>query len=242
MAYRAKYTPQYRKRRQVAAAAVRSYNAAVTRIEKQFGKSYAPPRRSVEELMKNFPTMKALRSEIKEMKKIPSPKNLEFLRIKGVITSTYAVSETARLNQRRNEKREQRRKKYEPLVKGRAGWTAKEEKALHAYQPFDENRFNDPKQWARFKYSLMVDLSKERNIDSYFENYLSVVEEELGTKYQSLVRQALGDLSAAEFYQLALTEDFRDVFTIEYIKYFELAPEQKMEELLWALSEVKEYI
>lgn len=54
--------------------------------------------------------MKALRSEINEMKKIPSPKNLEFVRIKGVITSTYAVSETARLNQRRNEKREQRRK------------------------------------------------------------------------------------------------------------------------------------
>ena len=104
MAKKPKLTQAYRKRRQFAASAVRSYNAAVTRIEKQFGKSYAPPRRSVDELMKNYPNMKALRSEVKQMKKIPSPKNLEIVRVKDVLTSTYAISETARLNQRRNEK------------------------------------------------------------------------------------------------------------------------------------------
>ena len=62
MAKKPKLTQAYRKRRQFAASAVRSYNAAVTRIEKQFGKSNAPPRRSVDELKKNFPKMKALKN------------------------------------------------------------------------------------------------------------------------------------------------------------------------------------
>ena len=120
MAKKPKLTQAYRKRRQFAASAVRSYNAAVTRIEKQFGKSYAPPRRSVDELMKNYPNMKALRSEVKQMKKIPSPKNLEIVRVKDVLTSTYAISETARLNQRRNEKRRKRAEKYGRFVEGTA--------------------------------------------------------------------------------------------------------------------------
>ena len=74
----------------------KALQAALAQIEKQFGKSYAPPRRSVDELMKNYPNMKALRSEVKQMKKIPSPKNLEIVRVKDVLTSTYAISETAR--------------------------------------------------------------------------------------------------------------------------------------------------
>ena len=165
MAKKPKLTQAYRKRRQFAASAVRSYNAAVTRIEKQFGKSYAPPRRSVDELMKNYPNMKALRSEVKQMKKIPSPKNLEIVRVKDVLTSTYAISETARLNQRRNEKRRKRAEKYGRFVEGRSGWTASQEKSLQEPVPFDEARFNDPNQWSRFKRNLMIDLSKERNVD-----------------------------------------------------------------------------
>lgn len=110
MAKKPKQTQAYRKRRQFAASAVRSYNAAVTRIEKQFGKSYAPPRRSVDELMKNFPNMKALRSEVKQMKKIPSPKNLEIVRVKDILTSTYAISETARLTREETKREEEEQK------------------------------------------------------------------------------------------------------------------------------------
>lgn len=195
MAKKPKLTQAYRKRRQFAASAVRSYNAAVTRIEKQFGKSYAPPRRSVDELMKNYPNMKALRSEVKQMKKIPSPKNLEIVRIKDVLTSTYAISETARLNQRRNEKRRKRAEKYSRFVEGRAGWTASQEKALQEPVPFDEGRFNDVNQWARFKRNLMIDLSKERNIDAYYQNYLNGIEDELGPEIRQVVEEALGKVN-----------------------------------------------
>lgn len=242
MAKKPKLTQAYRKRRQFAASAVRTYNAAVTRIEKQFGKSYAPPRRSVDELMKNYPNMKALRSEVKQMKKIPSPKNLEIVRVKDVLTSTYAISETARLNQRRNEKRRKRAEKYGRFVEGRSGWTSSQEQALQEPVPFDEGRFNDANQWARFKRNLMIDLSKERNIDTYYQNYLNGIEDELGPEIRQVVEEALGDISPEEFYQLALTEDYRDVFTIEFIIYMPISAEQKIQELLWGIEQVKSYV
>lgn len=242
MAKKPKLTQAYRKRRQFAASAVRNYNAAVTRIEKQFGKSYAPPRRSVDELMKNYPSMKALRSEVKQMKKIPSPKNLEIVRVKDVLTSTYAISETARLNQRRNEKRRKRAEKYGRFVEGRSGWTPSQEKSLQEPVPFDEARFNDPNQWSRFKRNLMIDLSKERNVDSYYQNYLNGIEDDLGPEIRGVVEEALGDISPEEFYQLALTEDYRDVFTIEFIIYMPISAEQKIQELLWGIEQVKSYV
>ena len=197
MAKKPKQTQAYRKRRQFAASAVRSYNAAVTRIEKQFGKSYAPPRRSVDELMKN---------------------------------------------QRRNEKRRKRAEKYGRFVEGRSGWTSSQEQALQRPVPFDEERFNDPNQWARFKHSLMIDLSKERNIDTYYQNYLNGIEDELGPEIRGVVEEALGDISPEEFYQLALTEDYRDVFTIEFIIYMPISAEQKIQELLWGIEQVKSYV
>lgn len=202
----------------------------------------APPRRSVDELMKNYPNMKALRSEVKQMKKIPSPKNLEIVRVKDVLTSTYAISETARLNQRRNEKRRKRAEKYGRFVEGRSGWTASQEKSLQEPVPFDEARFNDPNQWSRFKRNLMIDLSKERNVDSYYQNYLNGIEDELGPEIRGAVEEALGDISPEEFYQLALTEDYRDVFTIEFIIYMPISAEQKIQELLWGIGQVKSYV
>lgn len=107
---------------------------------------------------------------------------------------------------------------------------------------FDEERFNDPNQWARFKSSLMIDLSKERNIDTYYQNYLNGIEDELGPEIRGVVEEALGDISPEEFYQLALTEDYRDVFTIEFIIYMPISAEQKIQELLWGIEQVKSYV
>lgn len=107
---------------------------------------------------------------------------------------------------------------------------------------FDEERFNDPSQWARFKHSLMIDLSKERNIDTYYQNYLNGIEDELGPEIRGVVEEALGDISPEEFYQLALTEDYRDVFTIEFLIYMPISAEQKIQELLWGIEQVKSYV
>lgn len=108
--------------------------------------------------------------------------------------------------------------------------------------PFDEGRFNDPNQWSRFKRNLMIDLSKERNVDSYYQNYLNGIEDDLGPEIRGVVEEALGDISPEEFYQLALTEDYRDVFTIEFIIYMPISAEQKIQELLWGIEQVKSYV
>ena len=50
------------------------------------------------------------------------------------------------------------------------------------------------------------------------------------------------NISPEEFYQLALTEDYRDVFTIEFIIYMPISAEQKIQELLWGIEQVKSYV
>lgn len=212
--YKPKYTKAYKNRLKEAQRAVRNYNRAVTLIEKKYGQSYAPPRRSVDELMKNFSTMKELRREISKMNKIPAPSKLETVRIGNLNTSKFAISETERLNKARNKKREARAEKYGDLS-GTSGYAAMQERTLQRPKQFHPERMK-PQHFKAYKKQLEGELFTELAVGGYKENYINEAYKNFGKNVGDAVRNRLRDIPDDIFYQLSLEQDYRQVFEIMF--------------------------
>lgn len=206
------YTIYYKRRRAKAQQAVRIYNAAVTRIEKQLGKNYAPPRRSVDELMTHFPTAKELDREIAKMKKIPKPSKIEPIRVGNMLTSEFAIQETRRLNEMRNKIREDRAKKYGYLAQT-SGYQASQERALQRQNVFRPERLRD---LTGYKKSLEQELQGMYSTAAYQNYYLEAIRKNYGATVYNIVRSKIKSIDPDVFYQMALEDDFRSVFEINF--------------------------
>lgn len=206
------YTIYYKRRRAKAQQAVRIYNAAVTRIEKQLGKNYAPPRRTVDELMNRFPTMKELDREIKRMKKIPKPSAIEPIRVGTMLTSRFAIEETQRLNEQRNKMREERAKKYGYLAQT-SGYQASQERTLQRPNLFHPERLRD---LSAYKRGLEQELQGLHSTASYKNYYLEAIRNNYGNVVYNIVKNKIKNIDSDVFYQMALEDDFRSVFEINF--------------------------
>lgn len=223
----------------MARKAIRDYNKARENIIKNLGESYAPPERTVSELLRNNRTLRELRQEIRNLRGITSRSGRRIVKgEQGAETLTYTLKETERLNRERNARREERREKFGDVT-FQPGYGESQERIRQTPKEVNFNQRSE-QSWESFLKQLGKELERDENaLDmQYKENYLTALEKNLGSEFANEVRELLREIRGDELYMFSLRMDYYGVFSVDF-PYAPLDIETRMNEIVSAIENMR---